>query len=46
MGDQLYCLEGVPIKENKIFIPQQLCAKVLEALHSVHQGVNGMMANT
>ena len=44
MADQLYCLE-LPIKENKILIPRQLWAEVLEAVHSAHQGVNGMMAN-
>ena len=46
MADQLYCLDGVAIKENKILIPRQLWAVVLEALHSTHQSVNGMMANT
>lgn len=45
MADQLYCLEGVPIKGERILIPKQLRAEVLEALHSAHQGVNGMMAN-
>ena len=43
MADQLYYLDGMPIKENKIL--RQLRAEVLEALHSAHQGVNGMMAN-
>ena len=46
MADQLYCLEWVPIKGDKILIPKQLRAKVLEALQSAHQGMNGMMANT
>ena len=41
MADQLYCLDGVPIKEKKILIPRQLWAEVLEALHSAHQGVIG-----
>ena len=45
MADQLYCLDGVPIKEKKILIPRQLRAEVLEALHTAHQGVNEMMAN-
>ena len=45
MADQLHCLDGVPIKENKILIPRQLRAEVLKALHSAHQGVNGVMAN-
>ena len=33
------------IKKNKILIPRQLRAEVLEALHSAHQNVNEMMAN-
>ena len=45
MREQLYCLENVSIKENKILIPKQLRAEVLKPLHSAHQGVNGMMAN-
>ena len=45
MADQLYCLDGVPIKENKILIPRQLRDEVLEVLYSTHQGVNGRMAN-
>ena len=45
MADQLYCLDRVPIKENKILMPRQLRAKVLEVLNFTHQGVNGMMAN-
>ena len=45
MREQLYCLEGVIIKDNKILIPRQLRAEVLESLHSAHQGVNGMLAN-
>lgn len=45
MREELYCLEGVIIKGNKILIPRQLRAEVLESLHSAHQGVNGMLAN-
>ena len=45
MADQVNCLKGVPIKGNRILVPKQLRAEVLEALHSVYQGVNGMMAN-
>ena len=45
MRESIYCLEGVIIKGNKILIPRQLRAEVLEALHSAHQGVNGMLAN-
>ena len=45
MREEIYCLEGVIIKDNKILIPRQLRAEVLESLHSAHQGVNGMLAN-
>ena len=45
MHEEIYCLEGVIIKDNKILIPRQLRAKVLKSLHSAHQGVNGMLAN-
>ena len=45
MRENLYCLEGVVINESRILIPRQLRAEVLEALHSAHQGVNGMLAN-
>lgn len=45
MKEELYCLEGVTIMENKILIPRKLRAEVLESLHSAHQGVNGMLAN-
>ena len=46
MREEMYCLEGVIIKGNKILIPRQLRAEVLESLHSAHQGVNDMLANT
>lgn len=45
MREELYCLEGVRVKANKILIPRQLRAEVLESLHAAHQGVNGMLAN-
>ena len=45
MAAQSYCLDGVPIKENKTLIPSQLRAEVLEALHSTQEGINEMMAN-
>ena len=45
MLEETYCLEGVPIKGNKILIPRQLEAEVLESLHSAHQGINGILAN-
>ena len=45
MCEDIYCLEGVIVNGNKILIPRQLRAEVLESLHSAHQGVNGMLAN-
>ena len=45
MRDDLYTIDGVPAKGNKILIPHQLHSEVLECLHSAHQGVNGMLAN-
>lgn len=45
MREELYCLEGVTVKANKILIPRQLRAEVLESLHAAHQGINGMLAN-
>ncbi|MEL7377532.1 MAG: DDE-type integrase/transposase/recombinase, partial [Bacteroidota bacterium] len=45
MRDELYQLDGVPIKGSKILIPKSLRAEVLQALHAAHQGVNGMLAN-
>ena len=45
MWKEIYCLEGVIIKDNKILIPWQLHAEVLESLYSTHQGINGMLAN-
>ena len=45
MREELYCLERVTVKGNKILIPRQLWAEVLELLHAAHQGVNAMLAN-
>ena len=45
MKEELYCLDGVTIMDNKILIPRGLRAEVLESLHAAHQGVNGMLAN-
>ena len=45
MKDYLYVLDGIPIKDNRILIPQSLRSEVLECLHAAHQGVNGMIAN-
>ena len=45
LRDDLYTIDGVPAKSNKILIPRPLCAEVLECLHAAHQGVNRMLAN-
>ena len=45
MRDDLYTIEGVPFKDNKMLIPSSLRRIVLEGLHSAHQGVKGMLAN-
>ena len=45
MKDELYTIEGVPFKDNKMLIPSSLRRVVLEGLHSAHQGVQGMLAN-
>lgn len=43
--EEMYCVGGVPINENKILILQQLLAGVLKSLHSEHKGLKGMLAN-
>ena len=43
--EELYYVKRVPMKKNTILIPWQLRAEVLKTQHSVHQGVNGMLAN-
>ena len=45
MTDDLYCLDKVPIKNNKILIPRQFRPEILKAIHSAHQGVNKMLVN-
>ena len=45
MKEDIYVLEGVIFKENKMLIPQALRSSVVELLHEGHQGVNGMAAN-
>ena len=42
MRDTLYSVDGVPINDKRILIPQQLRKEVLECLHSAHQGATGM----
>ena len=46
MRDELYSIDGVILKDEKILIPLPLRAETLECLHAAHQGVNGMLANT
>ena len=45
MKDNLYVVDNVPFKENKMLIPMKLRKIVLEGLHSAHQGVIGMLSN-
>lgn len=45
MCKELYCLEAVTIKANRILIPWQLQAEVLESFCVTYQGVNGILAN-
>lgn len=45
MREDLYVINGVPFKGNKMLIPKQLRRIVLEGLHASHQGVSSMLAN-
>ena len=45
MRDELYSIDGVILKGEKILIPLPLRAETLECLHATHQGVNEMLAN-
>ena len=42
--NQLTCLDGVCLYENRIVIPPSLRKVVLDCLHAAHQGVAGMKA--
>ena len=42
--NQLTCLDGVCLYENRIVIPPSLRKVVLDCLHATHQGVAGMKA--
>ena len=42
--EELTCLQGVPLYNNRIVVPKSLRGEVLESLHSAHQGVIGMKA--
>ena len=45
MRDEMYTIENVPFKGNKMLIPSDLRGRVLEGLHAAHQGVTGMLSN-
>jgi hypothetical protein len=45
MQDELYTVENVPFKGQKMLIPTILRQQVLEGLHAANQGVTGMLAN-
>ena len=45
MREDLYCVQGVPVQNQRILIPPSLRAEVLEGLHAAHQGVTGMSAH-
>ena len=42
MRFDLYSVDGVPINNRRLLVPQLLRREVLECLHSAHQGVTGM----
>ena len=43
--EDLYVVENVPFKDHKMLVPKKLRSIVLEGLHSVHQGIKGLLAN-
>ena len=43
--DELYVIENVPFREQKMLIPFNLRQMVLEGLHAGHQGTSSMSAN-
>ena len=42
MSDDLYLIENVLLKENKMLVPSILRPQVLEGLHAANQNVTGM----
>ena len=42
--NDLTCLDGVALYNNRIVVPRSLRTEVLDCLHSAHQGVVGMKA--
>ena len=45
MREELYVVDRVPFKGQKMLVPSTLRGQVLEGLHSAHQGTTGMQAN-
>jgi hypothetical protein len=45
MRDELYLIDGIPMKGKKILIPKSLRTRVAEGLHAAHQGITSMKAN-
>ena len=45
MRDELYNIDGIPMKGRKLLIPKALRSRVAEGLHAAHQGINSMKAN-
>jgi hypothetical protein len=45
MRDDLFVVENVVFKDNKMLIPKKLRPRVVDGLHASHQGVSGMKAN-
>ena len=45
MRSDLYQIDGVPFKGQKMLIPKKLRGTVLRGLHAANQGVSGMQAN-
>ena len=40
--DNLYKVQGVPMVNNRMYIPESLWREVLDTLHLAHQGVSTM----
>ena len=40
--DNLSQIDGVPLYKDRVVVPHELRAAVLETLHSAHQGITGM----
>ena len=44
MREELYIIDNVPFKNRKMLIPKRLRQRILEGLHSGHQGTTGMLS--